>query len=31
MATGLETLFGALYLAGETDRLNALFGLMMED
>ena len=30
MATGLETLFGALYLAGETDRLNELFRLMME-
>lgn len=29
-ATGLETLFGALYLAGKTDRLNELFGLMME-
>ncbi len=30
-ATGLETLFGALYLAGKTDRLNELFQLMMED
>ena len=30
MATGLETLFGALYLAGQTDRLNELFGIMME-
>jgi len=30
MATGLETLFGALYLAGKTDRLNELFDLMME-
>ena len=29
-ATGLETLFGALYLAGETDRLNELFAIMME-
>ena len=29
-ATGLETLFGALYLAGRTDRLNELFGLMVE-
>lgn len=29
-ATGLETLFGALYLAGKTDRLNELFALMME-
>lgn len=25
MATGLETLFGALYLMGRTDRLNELF------
>lgn len=24
-ATGLEALFGALYLAGQTERLNALF------
>ena len=30
-ATGLETLFGALYLAGKTDRLNELFAIMMED
>ena len=30
MATGLETLFGALYLAGQTDRLNELFQMMME-
>ena len=29
-ATGLETLFGALYLLGRTDRLNELFHLMME-
>ena len=29
-ATGLETLFGALYLAGRTDRLNELFHLMVE-
>ena len=29
-ATGLETLFGALYLAGKTDRLNELFSLMIE-
>ena len=29
MATGLETLFGALYLAGQTDRLNELFHIMM--
>ena len=30
MATGLETLFGALYLAGKLDRLNELFAIMME-
>ena len=30
MATGLETLFGALYLAGETDRLNELFHMLVE-
>ena len=30
MATGLETLFGALYLLGRTDRLNELFAIMME-
>lgn len=30
-ATGLETLFGALYLAGRTARLNELFALMMEE
>ena len=29
-ATGLEALFGALYLAGETDRLNELFKTVME-
>lgn len=29
-ATGLETLFGALYLAGQTDRLNELFHIIME-
>ena len=29
-ATGLEALFGALYLAGETDRINELFRLVME-
>lgn len=29
-ATGLETLFGALYLSGQTDRLNELFHLMIE-
>ena len=30
-ATGLECLFGALYLSGQLDRLNALFILTMED
>ena len=30
MATGLETLFGALYLAGQTARLNELFHIMMD-
>ena len=30
MATGLETLFGALYLLGRRDRLNELFAMMME-
>lgn len=29
-ATGLETLFGALYLSGQTDRINELFHIMME-
>lgn len=29
-ATGLEALFGALYLAGETHRINELFHRMME-
>lgn len=29
-ATGLETLFGALYLQGQTARLNQLFTLVME-
>ena len=29
-ATGLETLFGWLYLRGETARLNTLFETMME-
>ena len=28
-ATGLEALFGALYLAGRTDRLNELFKTVM--
>lgn len=30
-ATGLETLFGALYLLGRTDRLNELFQIIIED
>ena len=30
-ATGLEALFGALYLLGRKDRLNELFNLMMEE
>ena len=30
-ATGLEALFGALYLMGRTDRLNELFHLGMEE
>ena len=30
-ATGLEALFGWLYLQGRTDRLNQLFSTMMED
>ncbi len=29
-ATGLECLFGALFLAGKTERLNELFALTME-
>ena len=29
-ATGLETLFGALYLMGRTQRLNELFQIMLE-
>ncbi len=29
-ATGLETLFGALYLSGQTERLNELFSILME-
>ena len=29
-ATGLEALFGALYLAGQTERLNMLFKAVME-
>lgn len=30
-ATGLEALFGALYLSGQTDRINELFKTVMED
>ncbi len=30
-ATGLEALFGALYLMGRTERLNELFRTVMED
>jgi len=30
-ATGLEALFGALYLTGQTDRLNELFKTVMEE
>lgn len=30
-ATGLESLFGALYLSGQTVRINELFCLTMED
>lgn len=30
-ATGLEALFGALYLLGRTDRLRVLFAIIMED
>lgn len=29
-ATGLEALFGALYLSGQTERINELFHIMME-
>ena len=31
LATGLESLFGALYLMGQTDRLNFLFHTVMEE
>ena len=30
-ATGLETLFGALYLSGQTERLNELFAILVEE
>ena len=29
-ATGMETLFGGLYLAGRRERVNELFAMMME-
>ena len=31
MATGLETLFGYLYLRGEVGRVNELFDILMEE
>lgn len=30
-ATGLETLFGALYLSGQTQRLNELFAIITKE
>ena len=30
-ATGLEALFGALYLLGRTDRINELFHILLEE
>ena len=30
-ATGLEALFGALYLLGKTDRINELFDIIMNE
>ena len=30
-ATGVEALFGALYLAGQTERANELFNVVMEE
>ena len=30
-ATGLEALFGALYLSGQTQRLNQLFHIIIEE
>ena len=30
-AAGLEALFGALYLSGQTERINELFNFLMED
>ena len=31
LATGLEALFGYLYLNGETDRLREIFGKIIEE
>ncbi len=31
LATGLEALFGYLYLKGETDRLNEIFEMIVEE
>ena len=31
LATGLEALFGYLYLKGETDRLNEIFSMITEE
>lgn len=31
LATGLEALFGYLYLKGETDRLNEIFEMILEE
>ena len=30
-ATGIETVFGYLYISGRTERLNELFGLIVEE
>ena len=30
-ATGLEALFGALYLSGQTERINTLYHIVMEE
>ena len=30
-ATGIETLFGYLYISGKTDRLNELFEIIVEE
>ena len=30
-ATGMEALFGGLYLSGQRDRINELFAMIMED